>query len=251
MAKMANETKTVAAKNFEANLDEISTFIKRMRSEDVLRAMKALERAVKKEVASIPNINAKKLERATAAHTNAIQKWVEFMYPACRWMSVMLVSFLQSYLEEGLIDIAARNPSIVKGIDIQSSSVFEIETIEELRNEVRLSWAQSALRPGGPMTWRKKLRELGAPKIDDSVVRQLQHLWDTRNIIVHSQSVASAAYAKKYAHMGSKAGQKVKVTLGTFQNWLGPTKAFSDWADDFFLAYGKTSSAKEASKKTI
>ena len=98
-----DKPKTDAKKNFEDNLDQIMAFINRLNSSDVLRAKKTLARAIRKEVAAAPNINIKRLERAVAAHGAAINKWLEFMYPACRWMSVMLLSFMQTYLEEGLV----------------------------------------------------------------------------------------------------------------------------------------------------
>jgi hypothetical protein len=34
---------------------------------------------------------------------------------------------------------------------------------------------------------------------DDEAVRKVQHLWDTRNLIVHSQCVASSAYVGQRA----------------------------------------------------
>ena len=75
--------------------------------------------------------------------------------------------------------------------------------------------------------------------IDKNTLINLQHLWDTRNLIVHSQGVASAAFAKDYARTGIKAGEKVNVNLGMFQYWLAPTKVFIERTDTFFLAYRK------------
>jgi hypothetical protein len=213
-------------------------FLNRLNSGDLLRATKALHRVVKKEIASAPNVNIEKLERAGASHQVAVDEYLGYLYPACRWMSVMLVSFIEFYLEEALISIAVKNPLLVKDADIEKSRIFEVDSIEQLRSEMRLNWAHNALRPGGPETWRKKLRQLGAPRFDDNSLRKLQHLWDTRNLIVHSQCVASTAYVKKYPYMGVKVGEKVHVNLGIFKNWLSPTKAFIEWSDRFFLAYG-------------
>jgi hypothetical protein len=176
MSKQLDENdkrKTDAAKNFEASLDQIVAFIDKINSRDVLRASRAFRRVILKEIASTPNINAKRIERASAAQKAAVDKWLAFLFPACRWMSVMLVSFLESYLEEGLIGIAVKNPSLIKNADIEKSRIFEVDSIEDLRNEMRLNWAHSALRPGGPETWRKMLRELGAPKFDESTLRKV------------------------------------------------------------------------------
>jgi hypothetical protein len=105
---------------------------------------------------------------------------------------------------------------------------------------IRRQWAHDTIRPDGPRTWYKVLRGFGAPELNQAALSSLQNLWDTRNLIVHSRSIADAAYAKKYAHLGEVSGSKVKVNLATFGAWLGPMKEFVDWADrQFQVAGGK------------
>jgi hypothetical protein len=112
-----------------------------------------------------------------------------------------------------------------------------VGSIDELRNETLLHWAHDALRPGGPETWFRKLRDMGAPTIDQDIIRKVQHLWDTRNLIVHGRCIASVAYAKKYAHLGIRTGTHVPVNLKQFGTWLEPVKEFIEWADVFFLGF--------------
>jgi hypothetical protein len=66
----------------------------------------------------------------------------------------------------------------------------------------------------------------------------MQHLWDTRNLIIHSRSIASNAYAKTYKTLGFAAGNEVTVTHRLFQEWLGGSKEFIAWTEAFFLKYG-------------
>jgi hypothetical protein len=134
-----------------------------------------------------------------------------------RWMSVMLVSFLEAYLEDGLTEIANRNPSLVRNSTVEPMRIFEVNTIEELRNEFQSNWAHDAIRPGGPATWNRTLCRLGcAERLDKSVVASPDYLWDTRNLIVHSACIADHAYAKKYGHLGIKNNDEVIVTLKSF-----------------------------------
>jgi hypothetical protein len=69
--------------------------------------------------------------------------------------------------------------------------------MDELRAAMTRLWAHDALRPDGPRTWVRQLKDMGAKKpIDQGVVSEVEHMWDTRNLIVHSRCVADATYAK-------------------------------------------------------
>jgi hypothetical protein len=152
----------------------------------------------------------------------------------------MLVSFLETYMEDVLMGIALKNPQVVKITNMNWARVFEVDSIDELRSELRRNWAHDALRPGGPVTWRQTLSNLGAPKFDQKIIETLRHLWDTRNLIVHSRCIADAAYAKGYAHWGARTGVKVVVNLKVHCAWSAAVKDLVQWTDAFFLAYGGT-----------
>ena len=123
---------------------------------------------------------------------------------------------------------------------ISHNRALEVDSIEELRNEVRQQWAHDFLRPGGPETWLRRLKNMGARGYDDEATLQIQHLWDTRNLIVHSRGAASVAYARKYATSEVKRGERVKVGINQFQHWLNAVKSFTICTDAFFLKYGET-----------
>jgi hypothetical protein len=156
-----DERKTDAKKNFEKNLDEIVAFIRRMRVSDsnvpkatkvLLRTLEKEMRTLEKEVALAPKVSLKRhqlrlnrIQRKTDAFKAAADDYRVFTRAAFRWLTVMLVTFLEAYLEEGLVSVAAKNPDLVKDADILKNRVFELDSIEDLRN-----WAHSVLRrPGG------------------------------------------------------------------------------------------------------
>jgi hypothetical protein len=230
--------KSEAMKNFEANLEQIKAFVSRFDSAKLHHKVKVSAAKISKELAGTVVINDKTIQREVDVLTATINRYLAFTFPASRWISVMLISFLEGYLEDGLVELARKNPGIVKAVVVNTSRIFEVDELEDLRNEVRRQWAQDALRPNGPEAWRKTLRQLGAPTLGNEIIYAIQHLWDTRNLIVHSRCIASAGYAKKYAHLGAKKGEEVKVNIATFGNWLKPTKAFVEWAEAFFLKYG-------------
>jgi hypothetical protein len=154
---------------------------------------------------------------------------------------VMLVTFLETYLEDGLISMAAKNPTLMKDArPIDSNRVLEVASIEELRNELQQQWAHNALRPGGPETWLKRLKAMGARGYDIEAAHKVQHLWDTRNLIVHSRGIPSISYARKYRNLGIKEGVRIDVTNNQFNRWLDAIKSFVRTTDAFFVKYGDT-----------
>jgi hypothetical protein len=233
--------KTSALINFESNLDQITIFLRRIDPGQIVKAAAKMHAIVTKEAQSAaPVVDWKKITRGLDALSALVQDYEAFRTPALRMMSVMLVSFLEAYLEDGLVEIASKNPKVIKTPVIEPNRLMEVESIDQLRTEIRLNWAQGSLRPGGPVKWRKQLRALGAPELKQTTLNKMQHLWDTRNLIIHSRSIASNAYAKTYKTLGFAAGQAVNVTHPLFQEWLVDSKEFIAWTEAFFLKYGSS-----------
>jgi hypothetical protein len=68
---------------------------------------------------------------------------------------------------------------------------IETDCLEDLRIEALREFAGRILRGGGPDIWVKRLKELGARGYSNEDIHRVQHLWDTRNLIIHSQGRAS------------------------------------------------------------
>jgi hypothetical protein len=239
-ANTKSSEKSDALKNFEVNLDDIMAFLQQMRKgpEAAKRAAKKALQAAEdahQRLAKKEQPNTELLLKRLQTATSAVTQWRGFNIPALRWVAVMLVSYLEGYLEDVFVGFARKHPGAVKKVEVQTARIFEADSIEELRAEVRRSWAHDALRPDGPRTWRSKLSDLGAPAIDGATIDTIQHLWDTRNLIVHTRGVADVPYAKKHARRGAKAGVEVQVDLDSLKVWLNAVKEFVNWADSFYL----------------
>jgi hypothetical protein len=246
-------TKTGALINLELNLDQIQTFLSRLNPGQLAKAITKINKMVAKEAKSAPAVNMvnmKKILGGLHATLALVEDYQAFRAPALRMMSVMLVSFLEAYLEDGLVEIALKNPKLIKTPVIEPNRLLEIDSIDQLRNEIRLNWAQGSLRPGGPVTWEKRLRDLGAPELQRTTLNKIQHLWDTRNLIVHSRSIATNAYAKTYKTLGFAAGHEVRVTHHLLGEWLDGLKEFLAWTEPFFLKYGSKPATPDVSPST-
>ena len=247
-----NERKSEAKKIFETNLDSLMVILERLKSESsmVINGIQEINDDLKQFIVSgddLPVIikDAAKLlvslQQYIKFSTGALQQFVKFHTVAFEWMPVMLVTFLEAYLEEGLIDLVTRNSGLLeKAPVVHPSRVFEIDTLEELRSEIRRDWAQSRLRPGGPETWIKLFKSLGVKTFDDGACDGVQHLWNTRNVIVHGRGIASAAYVRKYRFMNVKSGIKIKINSALFSGWMGAVGTFISPIESLFLNYKRS-----------
>ncbi len=231
-----NPLKTAAMENFEANLDPLDAMLRSVLAPtEVLNAMKSFERVAKRALKTSPNEVTPSFQRAADTLTTAMRDYVTVKHLTYRWISVMFVALLEGYLEDGLITLATKNPKVLRDAPpLHPQRALEIDSIEALRDEVRQQWAHNFLRPGGPETWLKRLRNIGARGYDPDAVFVIQHLWDTRNLIVHARGIASAAYARKYE---AKNGEPIEVTIYEMMGWLGALKSFTICTDGFFLKY--------------
>jgi hypothetical protein len=231
---------TDALKNFHANARRLTALLAQIYPSEVLRSVASLQR-IEKQI-KLPSLNVKKPEgllRAISKVTESVEKYVQARELAYEWMSVMLVTFLETYLEESLVSLALKNPNLLRdATPMACHRVVEANSIEELHSEVRQQWSRTVLRPGGPEKWMRRLRGLGADKDCDKSTQSLQHLWDTRNLIVHAQSVVSPEYDRKYQTATFKVGERLKIGSHQFKVWTRAVGEFTESIDRFFASYG-------------
>jgi hypothetical protein len=236
--KQEDAPQTEARKTFDANIEPMNALVHRLHPKELIRATKSVKRAREKWIETKDKADVKALTRATASLTKTTNRWLGLRKFSFESMSIMLVVFLEAYLEDGLIELATRKPAVLRDVPApEASRVFEVETLDKLRDEVRRRWAQSKVH-GGPEKWGKMLTGMGARGYVKEEMHALQHLWDTRNLIVHSRSIMSAAYAKKYKSFGALSGMKIVVALDIFSLWLKAITSFMDVTDAFFLKFG-------------
>ncbi len=103
----------------------------------------------------------------------------------------MLITFVQAYLEDRLAEVAVHRQGAAK--------VFR----------------------GSPKEWVKFLEKMGA-RYTGALKRGTQHLYDTRNLIVHGQGVATQDYVTNYAKEcpSLRVGGRVPVGSAEFRQWL-------------------------------
>jgi hypothetical protein len=226
----AEAQQTDAMTNFEANVGLLVAFINRLKPSDIQRSAKSAIRVVARYKADPKDT--KPIERAVAKLTELTSEWSKVREISFEWMSVMLVTFTEAYLEDGLIGLPAKNPNLLKDAPpIPPNRMIEAESLDELRQEITRQWAHQKIE-GGPRKFIRRLKDMGARGYNDTDIYRLEHLWDTRNLIVHSRGIVDAVYLRKYKHR--QKGDRVTINLGW---WLPALKNFTEATDQFFLNY--------------
>jgi hypothetical protein len=256
--RRASTGKTTALENLEGNLEQLLGFYRlvgprsKPLSHQVVLLKKRVERNIDaiRTIASMPQSGrktaaakrAKAIGRAVDAFSEASEHYFRMRFLTQEWMCVMLVSFVEAYLEDGLVLVATKNPQLMESAEpLPPSTILEADTLDELKLALRLHWARRTLQ-GGPQKWLPRLRQMGARGYRGDCSRRLGHLWDTRNLIVHTQGRAHSAHFKKY-NLPEPPGKRVRVTGEVLKWWLAGVGAFVDETDRFFLSYGKRSSS--------
>jgi hypothetical protein len=230
----SDEPKTDALKRFEENLGLLTAFLNRFHPTDLQRSGKVLGRVIERFKDDPENVAP--LTRAANKVSAAVQEYLSASRLSHEWLGVMLVTFTEVYLEDGLISLSALNPKLIKDAPpIDHHRILETESLDELRHEVRQRWAHQKVE-GGPRKFVRRLKDMGARGYDEKDIFRIEHLWDTRNLIVHSRGIVDVAYIKKYNHL--QTGVHVKVNLAQLEWWLPAMKGFVECTDRFFLNYG-------------
>ena len=251
ISEASNKPKTDAMKNLEENLGLLMAFLNRFHPNELNRVIKSFGRSVEKLKADPLKAdplkadpkNIESLSRVSTTLTATVNEYLAASRIPNEWMSVMLVTFIETYLEDGFIRLAVLNPKLIKdALPIDHNIILEVESIDELREEMRQQWAHQKVE-GGPRKFVRRLKDMGARGYDEKEIFRVEHLWDTRNLIVHSRGIVDGAYAKKYKHL--QKGVHVKVNSSQLQWWFPALKGFVECTDTFFLNYCPSPMNKE------
>lgn len=227
--------KTDALKNFEANLDPVTALLKLV-TDDLKRSAASFEKSFSRHLKP-PACNVKSIQRSVSKFTERMGSWKLTNRLAQDWIPVMLVTFTEAYLEEGLSELARRNPQLLKDVTgLDYSRIWQVDSVDELRTELRQQWANREIK-GGPEKWVKLLKSLGVKSYNKNCVFYMRNLWDVRNLIVHSQGKVSPYYARQYPRPALKVGTRILVNENWLGKWIPALQEFVDPTDHFFAHY--------------
>ena len=150
------------------------------------------------------------LRFALPLHQDATEK-ISSMFFLCSWMTVMLVTFAEAYLEDVLDSFL-------------NASLASSTLPSDLREEFNKKWRKEVMRSGNPSHWINHLRRFGVQGYSDDLPKQLREIWDQRHRIVHSpgQEVDGVKAAQEFIKASKLVTGFVTTTDRFFSSSVSP-----------------------------
>jgi hypothetical protein len=207
------------------------------------REIAALHTAAKRHSKTLPGDLTKAKERAKLVRsmkrfTATLQLRVDRFGTATLWQVVMLVTCIEAYLQDLLVDAAAVDAAFMNRSEQVTSyaDVVAATSLDELANEMRRRWARGWLSNSGPVQWIPRLQKMGAQDYPVGLAPRLDLVWGIRHITVHTAGVATTDFLKRHPGAAKAVGDRVKVSLQQFSAFVVAAREFLEATDRFFLA---------------
>ncbi len=219
---------------FEKNLDTVLHFIELQRRDQ--EGVVAQLRQISAEVSTYVKDEAGPTR--LAGEVDALATRMLSVSTFNPWRLVMLVTFIEAYLQDVLVEAAAIDGEFMTKSEQPAlyADVVAASSIDELANDMRVRWARRWVDDGGPLKWTKKLTKMGGGEFDARIVAKLEEVWGIRHVVIHRAGVVDKEFAMRHTSLGKKAGDALTVGNSYFKEVFDAVGAFIDPTEAYFLA---------------
>jgi len=153
------------------------------------------------------------------------------------WQVVMLVTCVESYLQDVLASAANADPEFMEksGQSAVYAEVIVAKSVEALANEMRVSWAKGWVNARRPTSWIEGLSNMGAKGYPPDLAPRLERIWDIRNAVVHKAGVADTHFVKRQPGVVKAVGDRVRVSHNDINKFAADVSEFLGPTDRWFL----------------
>jgi hypothetical protein len=140
---------------------------------------------------------------------------------AGRWFLVIMVTIVETFLQDALAYAEFRHPSFVLKSDrkIGYAEIGSAASVEGLRGEFCQLWATGWLRGKTPAEWLAGLSGMGAKFPPPEITAGLDVMWQVRHCVVHNAGLATHDFARLYPAR-ALLGEPVNVDPAEYQGWI-------------------------------
>jgi len=153
------------------------------------------------------------------------------------WFSVMIVTFVEAYLQDILVEHARRDPQVMADSKFAANydELVAADSLDEVTHELRMRWANNFLSNGGPTRWAGRLRKMGASGITDRAIQTMEELWGVRHVVVHRAGHATHDFCRRHPSFPTKPGQRISAEVfHRFSTYADAAGAFVEAVDLYF-----------------
>ena len=181
------------------------------------------------------------IDRFRADVVREAQSSAEARQTLSRWIAVMLVTFVETYLQDVMAEVARIEPEIMNNTKqaAEYDDIINAASIADLAGELRSRWARNFTGDGGPTKWASRLANRGAGEYDPDVVASMERLWGVRHVVIHNAGRANHGFIRRHKPAAVTVGDLVPITDSDVSAWLTAIGSFVDQTDKHFVGYLK------------
>ena len=152
-----------------------------------------------------------------------------------QWSAVMFVTITETYIKDTLAIVAKLDPELMEKSEQQTTykHVSSVNSIEELRADMREQWARSFVEDGGPTRWMERLTKMGA-RYTDIKSHDMELLWGIRHLVVHKAGIVDKEFISRYPEIQQKLNEELMISRKTWANLLNNAAPFVRETNLFF-----------------
>jgi hypothetical protein len=160
-----------------------------------------------------------------AARTARLEHTIRVM---THWIPVMLVSFVETYLVDVHVELAAVDTTLVEASEqtVTLADTVAFSTLDELRAELRGRWAKAFVNDGGPRIWLTRLTARGVRFDSNQLPEVLEQLWGTRHLVVHNAGRVTREFMLRHPTLSGTVGVPLRISIDRIARWINTASDF-------------------------
>lgn len=154
-----------------------------------------------------------------------------------KWQPVLLVTFLETYLQDVLCEGARVDPSIMGGTEQKAAyaDVQSARSLEALAETLRARWARNVIDGDGPTKLITRLSKMGARGFGDDTPEALEALWGVRHVVVHRSGFVTHDFLERHRALATKTGSSIQISESQYQAFHKAAMRMALATDMYFL----------------
>ena len=159
------------------------------------------------------------------------------------WITVLFVTFLETYLQDVLAAAAWHDPSLMSPAkdpsEIQQkvsyNEVAGARSVRELLHGMRMKWARNFVDDGGPTRWMRRLTLMGADGFNYEGLPVLEEATGVRHLLVHRSGIVGGEFLRHHPRFKEQRGKNLDLEVNELEAYRKEITHFVSTTDAHFI----------------